>query len=293
MTIEHIGSLLQGSAEWHAHRAKHNNASEAGAVMGVNPWAPRNPVELYDLKTGALEVVFNQAMQHGIDTEDKARQYIERLFKDDFTPCVKVNGRYSASLDGLSFFGETGLEIKCPMSLDSKLFGLNTPQDIADKAPHYWYQLVHQFMVLKDMKSIVFCVYHADKQNVIVVDRALAEPYFERLTQAWETFNEHLDKRERPIDEAQDDSEAFETLVAAYRHEKLKLEAQEAALKVAEEAVKAYAKKSGKTALKGFGASVTLVSRQGSVDYSKVPALKGVDLDAYRKKPTSYWMIKL
>ena len=28
-------TLIQGSAEWHAHRANHYNASEAGAVMGV------------------------------------------------------------------------------------------------------------------------------------------------------------------------------------------------------------------------------------------------------------------
>lgn len=293
MTTEHIGSLLQGSDEWHAHRAKHNNASEAGAVMGVNPWAPRNQVELYDLKTGALEVTFNQAMQHGIDTEAKARAYVEHLLREDFTPCVKVNGRYSASLDGLSFFGESGLEIKCPMNIDSKLFDISTPYQIVDKAPHYWYQLVHQFLVLKDMKRIVFCIYHADRQNVIIVDRDLAEPYFKPLTDAWEAFNERLDKRERPIDEAVDESEDFEMLVEAYKHEKLKLEAQEAAVKVAEEAVKAYAKRSGKTALKGFGATVTMVTRQGSVDYSKVPALKGVDLDAYRKKPTSYWMIKL
>lgn len=288
-----VGSMLQGSEEWHAHRAKHNNASEAGAVMGVNPWSPRNPLELYDLKTGALEVTFNQAMQHGIDTEATARSYVEHLLREDFTPCVKTNGRYSASLDGLSFFGESGLEIKCPMNLDSKLFDITTPQQIIDKAPHYWYQLVHQFWVLQDMKRIVFCIYHAEKQNVIIVDREIAEPYFKPLIDAWEAFNERLDKRERPIDEAVDDSQDFEMLVAAYKHEKLKLEAQEAALKVAEEAVKAYAKRSGKTALKGFGATVTMVTRQGSVDYAKVPQLKGVDLDAYRKKPTSYWMIKL
>lgn len=293
MNIEDVGSLIQGSAEWHAHRARHNNASEAGAVMGVNPWAPRNPVELYDLKTGTLEVKFNQAMQHGVDTESEARQYVENLLKDDFTPCVRVNGRYSASMDGLSFFGETGLEIKCPMNTESKLFNIATPQQIIDQAPHYWYQLVHQFWVLQDMRRIVFCIYHKDKQNVIIVDRELVEPFFDRLTQAWEAFNERLDKRERPIDEAVDDSQDFEMLVAAYKHEKLKLEAQEAALKVAEEAVKAYAKKSGKTALKGFGATVTMVTRQGSVDYTKIPALKGVDLEAYRKKPTSYWMIKL
>jgi hypothetical protein len=32
----------------------------------------------------------------------------------------------------------------------------------------------------------------------------------------------------------------------------------------------------------GFGVSVTRYFKQGNVDYKKVPALKGVDLNAYR-----------
>ena len=290
---EHIGALLQGSPEWHAHRAKHFNASEAGAVMGVNPWAPRNQVELYDLKTGALEVAYNSAMQHGIDTEPEARVYAERLFQEDFTPCVKVVGRYSASLDGLNFFGDMGIEIKCPVSLDSKLFDLSTPAAVQNKAPHYWWQIVHQFHVCRDMKSLAFVIYHKAKQTVVVIQRQDVQPYIEPLLAAWEAFGAKLDAKDRPIDEAVDETDEFQKLVHAYKLEKLKLEAQEAALKVAEEAIKAYAKNTGKTAIKGFGASVTLVSRQGSIDYTKVPALKDVDLDAYRKKPTSYWMIKL
>ena len=34
----------------------------------------------------------------------------------------------------------------------------------------------------------------------------------------------------------------------------------------------------------GFGVSVTRFWKQGSVDYKKVPELKGVDLEAYRQK---------
>jgi len=33
-----ILKLVQGTAEWHAHRAQFRNASESAAVMGLNPW---------------------------------------------------------------------------------------------------------------------------------------------------------------------------------------------------------------------------------------------------------------
>ncbi len=37
------------------------------------------------------------------------------------------------------------------------------------------------------------------------------------------------------------------------------------------------------------GRKLTNAERKGNVDYKKVPELKGVDLDPYRKKPSKYW----
>jgi len=33
-----IVKLVQGSAEWHAHRAMYRNASETPIVLGLSPW---------------------------------------------------------------------------------------------------------------------------------------------------------------------------------------------------------------------------------------------------------------
>jgi predicted phage-related endonuclease len=33
-----IVKLVQGSPEWHAHRAQYRNASETAIVMGESPW---------------------------------------------------------------------------------------------------------------------------------------------------------------------------------------------------------------------------------------------------------------
>ena len=40
------------------------------------------------------------------------------------------------------------------------------------------------------------------------------------------------------------------------------------------------------------GHKLTKVERKGSVDYKKVKELDGIDLEPYRKNPTSHWMLK-
>jgi hypothetical protein len=48
---------------------------------------------------------------------------------------------------------------------------------------------------------------------------------------------------------------------------------------------------SGETNSKGFGISLCQVQRKGNVDYSRVPELKNVDLDKYRKTSLNSWRI--
>lgn len=286
-------TLEQGSQEWLDYRQTRFNASEAGAVMGVNPWFPKNPAELWDLKNGVREVVMNSSMQRGIDLEPQARAYAENILKDDLTPQVAQRGRYSASLDGINFDGTVAVEIKCPSSDTSKLWECVTPNQIRVQAPNYWWQLVHQFYVVTSLQRIALVVWSYDRIVMTMVNRDEVVGHFDALCSAWERFGEALDSKTRPEQEDLDDSEEFQQLVHAYKVEKLKLEAAEKSLKVVEEEIKGYAKRTGKTSLKGFGASVTQVTRQGSVDYAKVPELKGVDLEPYRKKPSTYWMVKV
>lgn len=289
--IDWVG-LTQGSPEWHEHRRKHFNASEAGAVIGVNPWFPHNPAELFDLKTGVKDVFENSAMAYGSAMEAEARTWIETAVKESFTPEVAVKGRYSASYDGICFDGKHAIEIKCPMKLESKLFSLHTANDIRTQAANYWWQLVHQMYVKPSIQKTTFLVYHPEAQKVITIDRDEVIGFFDQLAAAWEAFGNALDKGERPEEEAIDESEEFQALVTAFKVEKLKLEAQEKHLAAVEEELKAYAKRSGKTKIKGFGVNVTQVTRQGNVNYKNIPELKGVDLDKYRGKTTTYWSIK-
>lgn len=280
--------MIQDSKEWHEHRAAHFNASEAGAVMGVNPWYPKTPADLFDIKTGAGEVKENAAMARGKRLEPIARDWAITALEMDFTPVVKVKGRYSASLDGESFDGHTILEIKCPFRADSKLFNLSGVEGMKKTAPHYYWQVVHQLYV-SGAKCCFFVVWSDTEQNVIAIHRDAIAGDFDSLLAAWEDFGRHLDEGKRP---GQHESQELETLVSEYIAFKQVADQATAQLKAVEDQIKNYAKTSGLDSLTCNGIAIKKIERKGAVDYAKIPELHEVDLEQYRKKPTTYWSIK-
>jgi predicted phage-related endonuclease len=58
-----IVRLVQGSAEWHAHRRTHRNASETPVVLGQSPWL--TPYQLWQQKLGLTQPEVTPAMLHG------------------------------------------------------------------------------------------------------------------------------------------------------------------------------------------------------------------------------------
>ena len=69
------------------------------------------------------------------------------------------------------------------------------------------------------------------------------------------------------------------------------IKALEAAQKEERKKLEAFAKASGAAVVRGGGITASRLTRQGNVDYAAIPELAGVDLDAYRKAPTTYWKI--
>ena len=156
--------LEQGSLEWHEHRAKYRNASEAGAVMGVSPY--QTPRELWESKNGmGKPFQGNVATDYGNAMEPKALAKFAELWDLDLMirPTVFVDGEYSASLDGYGLASPTMLsdriwedhgdhvmvEIKCPyQKQQSKLWQIASEGQIPEL---YYWQMVHQQMVLVSM----------------------------------------------------------------------------------------------------------------------------------------------
>lgn len=109
-----IIQLIQGTPEWHAHRANHWNASDAPAMLGVSPYKTRAQL-LREYATGITQEV-DAATQRRFDDghryEALCRPFAEEVIGEELYPCVGVEGRYSASFDGLTLLAETAFEHK-------------------------------------------------------------------------------------------------------------------------------------------------------------------------------------
>lgn len=109
-----ITNLIQGSPEWLSHRAKHFNASDASAMLGVSSYKTRTEL-LRELHTGIPKEV-NQITQKLFDNghrfEALARPLAEQIIGDDLYPVVGTLGRLSASFDGLTIDEAIGYEHK-------------------------------------------------------------------------------------------------------------------------------------------------------------------------------------
>ena len=142
-----IVNLLQGSPEWHAHRAQHFNASDAPAMMSCSPYKTRDEL-IAELATGVTPEV-GAAQQRIFDAghqfEALARPLAEEIIGEDLYPVVGADGKYSASFDGLTMLEEEGFEHK---SLNSALREAMTEGCSGTDLPlQYQVQMEQQAMV--------------------------------------------------------------------------------------------------------------------------------------------------
>lgn len=142
-----IVNLIQGTPEWHAHRAKHFNASDAPAMMGCSSYKTRSELikELATGLTGEVDAATQRRFDGGHRFEALARPLAEEIIGEDLSPCVGVNGKFSASFDGLTFMHNEAFEHKTlNKALREAMFGGCTGEDLPLQ---YRVQMEQQAMV--------------------------------------------------------------------------------------------------------------------------------------------------
>lgn len=146
MTMQ-IVNLVQGSPEWHAHRAQHFNASDAPAMMGASSYKSRSEL-IKELATGItpdIDAATQRRFDDGHQFEALARPLAEQIIGEDLSPCVGTRGKYSASFDGLTFMNDIAFEHK---TLNSALRGvMEAGCTGADLPLQYRVQMEQQAMV--------------------------------------------------------------------------------------------------------------------------------------------------
>lgn len=280
---------MEKMEKWKEWRRLGIGSSDAPVIMGVSPW--KTSLELWKEKVGidSDESEGNWATRRGIELEPRARAHYE-LTQGTEMPVTffehKERPFLRASLDGYNNEKQIILEIKCPGKADHETAKQG-------KIPQkYWPQLQHQLMVT-DAKCVHY--YSFDGESGHLVEVLPDQEYIQRLAaeeiKFWECVTEKKPPKlsdDDPLDVSEDEELAFDSQLyvdcdsAIKSLEKIKSLIRERILD-----------RMAHTNIICGRLSVRRSYRKGNIDYSKVPDLRGVDLEEYRKKGSTSYTFKV
>lgn len=275
--------------EWKKWRSEGLGASDSPVIMGVSPYKTR--YQLWEEKCGMTTGDDgNWATRRGQDLEPVARAQYELMTGLDMPPAFvehKEHRFVRASLDGWNAAANVVLEIKCPGAEDHALA-------VAGKIPaKYWPQVQHQLYVTGAERVDYFSF--DGKESFARVEVKPDEIYLAVLVPTLLSFWDHVQKKSPPElcekDFKSIKNAAVKELARYYRSAKTRADAASADLETAKANLLACLDESHPR-YRIDDMLVSRVTRQGAIDYGKIPELKGIDLEQFRKKPSVFWSIK-
>jgi len=294
---------VQGSKAWHNWRATGIGASEASVIMNCSPWM--TPYQLWLEKTGQkMRDPAGFAAQRGTRLEPIVRKKFENLmaplmekFNNHFPPKSFSSGIINASLDGWNEYSKQAVEIKCPGEKTHK-------EALKNKKPpeHYWWQIQHQYFS-SGAKNIFYCSYwvaeNVDEQNgeIIYFPVEKDDQAIKRYLVEAKKFWEHVETNTPPpftdrdvVD--LDENACLSKLMDNFKDLTSEFSIAKAKLDLCKKEIIKQCTSIGYAKMKCNGIRATLISKKGSIDYSKVPIEANIDIEQYRKKGSSYWKIE-
>lgn len=288
-----MNNVKQRSPEWRSQRVGKLTGSNIGAALGLNPW--KTPDDLIrqmvrEYHGAEPDFVGNVATEYGTAHEPLALLDYEMKTGNTVKDCgFFVHPDFDwlgASPDGL--IDDHGIiETKSPYGLRDEA----SPKfKTLEEQPHYKAQV----MIEMACTGRRFCDFYqwtpsGESLECIDFDQQWFADNLPKLEAFYKRFLSeldnpaHLEEKHKEIntqqaklllDEYQDLTDSID-------------QATERKKEVFDELVK-LAK--GRNSLI-WGRKLTQVERKGSVDYKSIPQLKGIDLEQYRKKTTSYWRL--
>ncbi len=279
-------NLEQGSQEWLNFRKDKIGASDVPAIMGIDPYC--TPYQKWEQKVFGKTVKVNSAMQRGIDLEPIVRDWYSSSF-GIVRPAVIQSDQHPymiASLDGIDEKRKKIVEIKC---CKKEYYDLIADGGIPEG---YWVQIQYQLLLANDSEYSDDLIASNGKEQVRL--EVLPCPKIqEEISDKVKKFYEQniLEFIAPPL--CDKDIEA--RYDSSWNHAKDRWHRASATLKKAleeeEEAKKELIMQCNGRNSEGGGVRVVKVFRRGNVDYSKIPMLKGVDLNPFRKSSTEHWRV--
>jgi len=279
--------LLQNTDAWREARKKRVGASDVPILLGLSPY--KTAFELWAEKLGLESRPANEfATSRGHALEPAARGHYEDLVGFKVLPQVFFSEEHDfimASLDGYNHEKKISVEIKCV----GKELHLQAEAGVVPL--HYMPQLQTQMYCAKLERCHYFSF---DGQDGALIEVKRDDEFIDKMIlPAAIEFKKLLDTRNPPELTARDfkKSKDPELQELVDLHSILKQDIKMLEAKQDELREKIFAKCDWPRVIVGK-TKIISAFRKGSIDYSKIPELDGVDLEPYRKEGTSYRMIK-
>lgn len=183
-------NLVQGSQEWHDHRAKYDNASDLPAAAGVSKYKTRDQL-MTEYKTGlkeevsaATQIIFDK----GHRFEALARPLAEAIVGKALYPVIGTLDSLGASFDGLDIMDQVNWEHK---TLNDSIRACETADDLDEM---YKLQMDQQ-MLLSGAEKTLFSATQWDEYDNLIEEKHLwyttTPERMQRVKDIWAQF--HLD----------------------------------------------------------------------------------------------------
>lgn len=266
--------------EWLEWRRKGIGASDAPIIMGVCPW--RKISDLIDEKVYGKEQPDNENMKRGRDLESTALRMFSDKMNVQLTSQEKlVHPKYDwmrATLDGVNYEMKILVEAKCPK------------KQHASVPEHYYPQLQHQMEVTGFEKGY-FISYSDNDLRIFEVQRD--DKYIKKLVEREKEFWEALSNLDFSKFEDHEDKSADKNWKELAK-EWIELNALLDPVLEKREFLRSQfiLFSNGKNA-KGHRVKLTRSLVKGAVDYTKIPQLEGMNLEPYRKKSFTKFIINV
>jgi putative phage-type endonuclease len=276
--------MQQRTEEWQQWRERGIGASLAPGVMGVNPWFPRTPYEVFLLLTKRVGPPDQtDAMRRGLALEEPARRAFEAHTGLIIEPRTLEHAQYSflrASLDGITLDGTEIVELKVPGRATFE--AIRTAREVP---PHYYWQIQQQLAVSGAERGH-FWAYCPGEDGILIsvgpnvdaIERLIA-----RANEVWTGVQ--TDTPPPLIDRDTIVRSDREWLAIAEEYRKTEAVVSEWTKKL--EAVRRalIGLTNGAARVEGGGIIATRYARQGTIDYKAIvqERLANVDVAPYRR----------
>lgn len=274
----------QSGEEWLNWRKNGIGASDISVIMGSNPYSTR--LKLWNIKCGYQnQDAMNPAMEHGIKTEDIARQWVNEQYQLNLKPvCLEDDEKpyFRASLDGYDFDKKVLVEIKCPIS-EKVLENARNTQVI----PNYWYDQVQWQIMMCHPQKAMLVLWDFRYHSCICLDLFGNSTHIENMRTKGEDFWHKVKIGKAPEPEKSDyieiENDHLHALLLEYKDLVSKEKSFTERKKEVKKKIENFGEDNNFTAY-GFKVQRVPPGKKYNIDQMRID---GIDVDRYLKKNDS------